>query len=60
MRAEEFDKRFDSGEDVSEYFDIENAKRPAQEQKRVNIDASGDDFLVAKHGGKSRARRGGR
>ena len=38
MKAEEFDKKFDNGEDVSEYFDLTNAKRPVQEQKRVNVD----------------------
>ena len=38
MKAEEFDKRFDEGEDVSQYLDISKAKRPAQEQKRVNVD----------------------
>lgn len=38
MKAKEFDKKFDNGEDVSEYFDTSNAKRPGQEQKRVNVD----------------------
>ena len=38
MKAEEFDKRFDEGEDVSQYLDISQAKRPGQEQKRVNVD----------------------
>ena len=38
MKAEEFDKRFDEGEDVSQHLDISKAKRPAQEQKRVNVD----------------------
>ncbi|MDD3474027.1 MAG: CopG family antitoxin [Syntrophaceae bacterium] len=38
MKAEEFDKRFDEGEDVSQYLDISKARRPAQEQKRVNVD----------------------
>ena len=38
MKAEEFDKEFDNGKDVSEYFDIANAKRSGQEQKRVNVD----------------------
>ena len=38
MKAEEFDKRFDEGEDVSQYLDISKAKRPIQEQKRVNVD----------------------
>jgi hypothetical protein len=38
MKAEEFDKKFDEGEDVSRYLDISKARRPAQEQKRVNVD----------------------
>lgn len=38
MRAKEFDKKFDQGEDVSEYLDISKARRPVQEQKRVNVD----------------------
>jgi len=37
MKAEEFDKKLDNGEDVSEFFYIENAKRPGREQKRVNV-----------------------
>ena len=38
MKAEEFDKRFDECEDVSQYLDISKARRPVQEQKRVNVD----------------------
>jgi hypothetical protein len=38
MKAEEFDKKFDKGEDVSQYLDLTKARRPAQEQKRVNVD----------------------
>jgi hypothetical protein len=38
MKAEGFDKRFDEGEDVSKYLDTSKARRPAQEQKRVNVD----------------------
>ena len=38
MKATEFDKKFDDGEDISKYLDIENAKRPGLEQKRVNVD----------------------
>jgi hypothetical protein len=38
MKAEEFDKRFDNGEDVSEYYDLTDAKRPGRELKRVNVD----------------------
>ena len=38
MRAKEFDKKFDEGEDVTKYLDFSKAKRPVQEQKRVNVD----------------------
>ena len=38
MKAHEFDKRFDAGEDISKYLDMTKAKRPQQEQKRVNVD----------------------
>jgi hypothetical protein len=38
MKAREFDKRFDEGEDISKYLDVTKARRPGQEQKRVNVD----------------------
>jgi len=38
MKAREFDKRFDSGEDVTEYLDMAKARRPGQQSKRVNVD----------------------
>jgi hypothetical protein len=38
MKADEFDKKFDEGEDVTKYLDVSKAKRPGQEQKRVNVD----------------------
>ncbi|MEI9479909.1 MAG: CopG family transcriptional regulator [Deltaproteobacteria bacterium] len=38
MKAEEFDKKFDDGEDVSQVLDISKARRPVQDQKRVNVD----------------------
>lgn len=38
ISAEELDKKFDDGEDISAYFDLENATRPNFEQKRVNLD----------------------
>lgn len=38
MKAREFDRRFDAGEDVSKYRDVANARRPEQQQKRVNVD----------------------
>lgn len=38
MKARELDKRFDEGQDVSKYLDMTKARRPEQEQKRVNVD----------------------
>ncbi len=38
MKAREFDKKFDEGKDISKYLDISKARRPKQEQKRVNVD----------------------
>ncbi len=38
MKAKEFDKKFDEGEDVSDALDLSKAKRNQQEQKRVNVD----------------------
>ena len=38
MKANEFDKRFDEGNDVSKYLEKSKARRPGQEQKRVNVD----------------------
>ena len=38
MKAKEFDKKFDNGEDISEFLDFSKAERPGQNQKRVNVD----------------------
>jgi hypothetical protein len=38
MKAKEFDKLFDENKDISQYLDKSKAKRPEQEQKRVNVD----------------------
>ena len=38
MKAKEFDKRFDDGRDISKYLDMSKARKPGQEQKRVNVD----------------------
>jgi hypothetical protein len=38
MKAEDIDKKFDEGEDISKYLDIGKARRPGQEVKRVNVD----------------------
>ncbi len=38
MKAEELDKAFDAGEDITEYLDLSKARRPGHEQRRVNVD----------------------
>lgn len=38
MKAKDIDKKFDEGEDISKYLDFSKARRPEQEQKRVNVD----------------------
>ncbi len=38
MKAKKFDKRFGEGRDISKHLDVSKAKRPEQEQKRVNVD----------------------
>jgi hypothetical protein len=38
MRATRLDEAFDEGQDISEHLDLERARRPSQEQKRVNVD----------------------
>jgi hypothetical protein len=38
MKAKEFDKKFDAGEGILQYLDLERAARPGQEQRRVNVD----------------------
>lgn len=38
IKAKEIEKKFDEGEDISKYLDLSKARRPKQEQKRVNVD----------------------
>ena len=38
ISAEEFDRRFDAGEDISKYVDWEAARPLNEESKRVNVD----------------------
>ena len=38
MKAKEFDKKFDEGADITRHLDLTKARRPEQEQKRVNVD----------------------
>ena len=38
MKARDLDKKFDAGEDITKYLDLSRARRPKQEQRRVNVD----------------------
>ncbi len=38
MKARDFDRRFDAGENVSRYLQFSGARRPGQVIKRVNVD----------------------
>lgn len=38
MKAKEFDRKFDEGEDVIRYLDLSKARRSVLEPKRVNVD----------------------
>ena len=38
MKAKELDEKFDSGEDITGYLDLDRARRPGQKPKRVNVD----------------------
>jgi hypothetical protein len=38
VKASRFDREFDDGKDVSRYLEIQKARRPGLEQRRVNVD----------------------
>lgn len=38
MKAKKFDSDFDTGKDITSMLDLSKARRPLQEQKRVNVD----------------------
>ncbi len=38
IKAEEFDKKFDDNEDISDFMDWENAKKIDDSQMRVSVD----------------------
>lgn len=38
MKAKTFDRKFDEGESILDQLDLSKARRPKQEQKRVNVD----------------------
>ena len=37
-KATDFDRKFDAGEEITEHLDLNKARRPEREQKRVNVD----------------------
>ncbi|TAK35056.1 MAG: CopG family transcriptional regulator [Chloroflexota bacterium] len=38
MKASDFDRKFDEGENVIAELDVSKARRPGLEQQRVNVD----------------------
>lgn len=38
MKAKKFDADFDDGKDITSALDVSKARRPLQEQRRVNVD----------------------
>ncbi|MEI6632675.1 MAG: CopG family transcriptional regulator [Chlamydiota bacterium] len=38
MKAKEFDAHFEKGGNITRYLDLSKARRPDQEQRRVNVD----------------------
>jgi hypothetical protein len=38
MKARNFDRKFDEGKDMTADLDLSKVRRPAQEQRRVNVD----------------------
>jgi hypothetical protein len=38
MKALEFDKKFDDGENIIAELDVSRARRPGEETRRINVD----------------------
>jgi hypothetical protein len=38
MKASEFDKKFDAGENIVAVLNVAQARRPDEETKRINVD----------------------
>ena len=38
MKASEFDKKFDDGENIIAELDVSRARRPGEETRRINVD----------------------
>lgn len=38
MKAQEFDQKFDNGEDITQMLDLSQAKRPLSARRKISID----------------------
>lgn len=38
MKAQDFDAALDEGQDITDHLDMDSARRPARETRRVNVD----------------------
>ncbi|MBC7973275.1 MAG: CopG family transcriptional regulator [Verrucomicrobia bacterium] len=38
MKADEFDTKFDNGEDITNFLDLSQASHPGYEQARIDVD----------------------
>lgn len=38
MKAQDFDAAFDEGQDITDHLDMDSARRPTRETRRVNVD----------------------
>jgi hypothetical protein len=38
ISAQEFDRRFEAGEDITSFMNVAEARRPGRESQRVNVD----------------------
>jgi len=37
MKAKEFERKFERGEDLTDHLELRKARRPEEEQRRVNV-----------------------
>ncbi len=60
MKASDFDRRFDDGESVAVELDSSKLRRPAQEQRRVNVYKGQHSFhrTVQRYGSQSQRPQG--
>jgi len=46
LKAEDLDRKFDSGADITEHLDLSRARRPEKEQKRDTVDTPNSTCVV--------------